>query len=269
MKILEIKNLNYSYVNKKVINNLSLSVEEGSFTTIVGNNTSGKTTLIKLICGLLDSKESIVVNYSFIDSNRIHSHSKLFGVVFSNSNNKLLFKDVYSEMAFPLENLSYNEKEIENEIINVAREFKNTKFLDKKIDSLTESEKQELLIMISLLHKPKILLLDSPFTMMTNETKRKIINILNNRIKKEKLTVILTTLDLEEIEQSDYTYVINNGKVVMEGSSKSIYKEEKILTNSGLQLPFMIDLSHKLEFYELISDEILDMEKMVNTLWKK
>lgn len=268
MKILEIKNLNYSYENKKVINNLSLSIEEQSFTTIVGNNTSGKTTLIKLICGLLDSKDSIIANYSYIDSNKIHSHSKLFGVVFSNSNNKLLFNDVYSEMIFPLENLNYEKQDIEKEIIEIAKEFKNKKIIDKKIETLTESEKQELLIMIALLHKPKILLLDNPFTMMSKETKNKVIKVLKEKIEKDGLTVVLTTSNLEEIIDSDYSYVISMGKIIMEGIPSSIFKEETILNKVGLELPFMIDLSHKLEFYELIKEDMLDMEKMVNALWK-
>lgn len=268
MKILNIKNLNYSYNTQKVINNLSLSIEEGTFISIVGNNTSGKTTLIKLICGLLDSKETITVNYTYVDNKKIHSNSKLFGVVFSNSNNKLLFNNVYSEMAFSLENLNYNSKEIEEIIINIATEFNNKKILDKKIESLTEAEKQELLIMISLLHNPKILLLDSPFSMMLKEQKNKIIKILKNRIKKDKLTVLLTTTSLEDIIDSDYTYVINKGTIIMEGTPKSIFKEEKILNNIGLELPFMIDLSHKLEFYDLLKEDIIDMEKMVNKLWK-
>jgi len=268
MKILEIKNLNYSYKDKKVIDNLSLTIEEGSFTTIVGNNKSGKTTLIKLICGLLDSKESIIAGYTYIDNKRIHDNSKLFGVSFSDINNKFLFKDVYKEMAFPLENLNIKPVDIEKRILTIAKEFSNTKILDKKIENLTNSEKQELLIMISLLHNPKILLLDNSLSMMNKETKTKVLKVLRKYIEENKLTIILATTNLEEIIDADYTYVLNKGNIVMEGKPLSVFREETILNRVGLELPFMIDLSLKLEFYELLTEEITDMDRLVDTLWK-
>lgn len=268
MKILEIKNLNFSYNDKQVFNNLNLIVEEGSFTTIVGNNKSGKTTLVKLMCGLLDSKESIIAGYSYVDSKKIHDNSVVFGVVFSDTNNKFLFENVYKEMAFPLENLNIPADEIEKRIIEVARKFSNLNLLDKKIEDLTNSEKQEVQIMISLLHKPKILLLDNCFTMMNKKTKNKILKVLQSYIKDNNLTIILTLTNLEDILTSTYTYVLNKGNIIMEGNPISILREESILNKAGLELPFMIDLSLKLEFYELLDTEITDMDRMVDTLWK-
>lgn len=268
MKILEIKNLNYNYQNKKIIDNLNLTIEEGSFTTIIGSNKSGKTTLIKLICGLLDSKDSVVAGYAYVNNKRIHDNSKFFGVSFSDSNNKFLFTDVYKEMAFPLENLNIEVEEIEKKIVSLAKDFSNTKILDKKIEDLTNSEKQELLIMISLLHEPRILLLDNSFSMMNKTTKDKILKVLKKYITEKKLTVILATTNLEEIIESDYTYVLNKGSIVMEGVPISILREETVLNRIGLELPFMIDLFLKLKFYELLTEEITDMDRLVDTLWK-
>ena len=171
-------------------------------------------------------------------------------------------------MAFPLENLNIPVPKIEEKILEVAKEFGITKFLDRKIENLTNSEKQELLIAIALLHDPKVLLLDNAFSMMNKKTKQKIEKILIERIERDKLTVILTTTNLNEIISSDYTYVLNNGDIIMEGKPSSILREEKILNRIGLELPFMIDLSLKLEFYELLDDEITDMDRMVDTLWK-
>ena len=75
-------------------------------------------------------------------------------------------------------------------------------------------------------------------------------------------------MNLEEIMDSDYTYVLNDGNIVMEGTPLQVLKEEKLLNQFGLELPFMVDLSLKLEFYELIEGVITDMDRMVNTLWK-
>ena len=122
--------------------------------------------------------------------------------------------------------------------------------------------------MISLLHKPKILLLDNCFTMMNKTTKNKILKVLQNYIKEDKLTIILTSTNLEDTLMSNYTYVLNKGNIIMEGSPISVLREESILNRAGLELPFMIDLSLKLEFYELLETEIIDMDRMIDTLWK-
>ena len=122
-KILEINNLTFSYPEKPLFRGLSLEIEEGKYITIVGNNKSGKTTLMKLICGILNSKESIVAGYAYVNHARIHDNSRFFGVVFSGIDNKFLFDNVYKEMAFPLENLNIPVPKIEEKILEVAKEF--------------------------------------------------------------------------------------------------------------------------------------------------
>lgn len=267
-KALEINNLQFSYPKKEVFKGLSLTIDEGTFTTFIGNNQSGKTTLIKLICGLLNGNKSIIAGYAYVSNQRIHDNSKFFGVAFSEVDGKFLFDNVYKEMTFPLENLNIPVDKIENKVIEIAKEFGITEMLDKKIEDLTNSEKQELSVAISLLHDPQVLLLDNAFSMMNKKTKRKIMSILKERIKKDNLTVILTTMNLEEILESDYTYVLHEGEIIMEGTPVSVLKEEKLLNSVGLELPFMIDLSLKLQFYELLDEVVIDMDRMVNILWK-
>ena len=165
-------------------------------------------------------------------------------------------------------NKNGQKNRFEKIIIETAKKFSNLSLLDKKIEDLTNSEKQEVQIMISLLHKPKILLLDNCFTMMNKTTKNKILKVLQNYIKEDKLTIILTSTNLEDTLMSNYTYVLNKGNIIMEGSPISVLREESILNRAGLELPFMIDLSLKLEFYELLETEIIDMDRMIDTLWK-
>ena len=171
-------------------------------------------------------------------------------------------------MTYPLENLNYKEEEIEDRILELAKFFDIKRLLDKKTYDLTNSEKQEVLIAIALLHKPKILLLDNPFSMMDNKTKIKILKKLKEYRNKNKLTIVLTTTNLEDTLESDYLYIINKGNVVIEGKPLSVLKEDSIINRLGLSMPFMVDLSLKLEFYKLINSIELDMESMVNTLWK-
>lgn len=268
MNIIDIKNLNYSYDKSIIFKNFSLKIEEGSFISIAGNNTSGKTTLIKLIAGLLPNNNSIAIGYYYLDSKRRYDHSKDIGVVFGNNLTSFLFDDVYKEMAFPLENLNYPKEKIEARILEVSKFFGINKLLDKKISDLTNCEKQELLIAISLLHNPKILLLDSPYSMMDLKTKNKFRKKIMEYHKKYKTTIILTTLDLEDTIDSDYLYIINKGSIALEGKPLVVLKEDTLLNRLGLSLPFMIDLSIKLKYYDLLDDIELDMDGMVDRLWK-
>ena len=262
--LIEVKKLKY----KNIFNNFSISIKENSFISIAGNNNSGKTVLLKLLNGLLPNNDTITMGYSYIDSNRIHDHSIEIGSVYEENINSFLFEDVYKEMAFPLENLNINPTDIETRILEIAKYFGISELLDKKTSDLTSSEKQVLLIAISLLHKPKILLLDNPFKMMDKNTKKSIINKLLDYKKKNTITIVLSTSDLEDTIYSDYLYILDKGKIVVEGKPLDVLKEDIIINRVGLELPFMVDLSLKLEFYELIDDIELDMEQLVNKLWK-
>ena len=198
--ILEINNLNYKYGKTTVFKNFYLSVEEGRYIGVAGSNASGKTTLIKLISGILPSCDSIMVGYSYVNSNRIHDHSRDFGVVFGQNLNCFLFDDVYKEMAFPL------EKQIKDTLINYKKSF--------------------------------------------------------------NITIIETTSNLEDVVDSDYLYVIGNGGILIEGKPLVVFREDSLLTRIGLALPFMVDLSLKLEFYELLDHIETDVYRMVDDLWK-
>lgn len=266
--ILEIKNLNYKYSKTTIFKDFNLSVKEGSYISIAGNNTSGKTTLIKLIAGILPSKNNIIIGYSYVNNNRIQDHSKDLGIVFGNNLSSFLFEDVYREMAFPLENLNKDVAEIEKKILEVANLFGITKLLDKRTSDLTSSEKQEILIALALLHQPRILLLDNAFSMMNRKTKERIKKALTEYRKKYNLTIILTTTNLEDTLDTEYLYILNEGNIVIEGEPLAVLKEDTLLNRLGLALPFMVDLSLKLEFYELIKGIEIDMDRMVNNLWK-
>ena len=268
MNIVEVNNLNFKYKKNYIFKNFNLKVEEGKFISIAGNNTSGKTTLIKLISGLLPSNNTITIGYSYVNHKRIHDHTKEFGIVFGNKIESFLFDDVYKEMAFPLENLNIEVDKIEKRIIEIAKFFNISKLLDKKIIDLSKSERQQLLIVISLLHNPKLLLLDNPFSMMDRKTKTKFINKLIEYKEKNNISIILTTVNLEDTLYSDYLYIINKGKIVIEGKPLVVLKEDTLLNRLGLSLPFMVDLSLKLNFYDLVDDIELDLDRMVDKLWK-
>ena len=266
--IIEIKKLNYKVKDTTIFKDFNLSIKTGSFTCIAGNNTSGKTTLIKLINGTLPSNNTITIGYSYVNDKRYNDHAIELGTVYGNNLNYFMFDDVYREMTFPLENLNLKPSEIEKRILEISKFFNVNKILDKKTYDLTNREKQELLIVLALLHKPKILLLDNALSMMDRISKEHMLRRLREYQIKENLTIVLTTTNLEDTLDSDYLYILNKGSIAIEGRTLEVLKEDTRINRLGLEIPFMVDLSLKLEFYDLLGNIETDMDRMVNTLWK-
>ena len=103
---------------------------------------------------------------------------------------------------------------------------------------------------------------------MTKSERKELLEILNKLNKEEKITIVMSTNTLEEIVDTDYLYILNKGKIEVEGNTIEILKQDNKLNRLGLELPLMIDLSVKLNDYDLLKDVILDMDRMVDTLWK-
>ncbi|MEG1494888.1 MAG: energy-coupling factor ABC transporter ATP-binding protein [Bacilli bacterium] len=264
--IIRINHLTFNYNKRPVFIDFNLSIKEGSYISISGANKCGKTTLIKLIAGILPNNGSIILNYSYLDTK--DNITPDLGIVLSNMKNSFITNSVYKELCFTLENLKYPPDLIEKRVVEVSKKLKIAHLLESKIDDLTTREKQILLIACALIHKPKILLLDNPFYLLNKEDIllfKKLFLQLKNR---DHVTIVFMSNNLEDTLDSDYLYILNQGKIAIEGEPISVMQQEKLLTKLGLELPFLVDLSHKLKFYGLIDDIIIDMESMVNKLWK-
>lgn len=265
-KIIEVKNLQYSVGRKKILENLSFSVEESSIVGIVGIGGSGKTTLLKLLAGILPSYNSILLGYGYLNPKTSLEDLKKIGCVFPQDFVNL-FDTVYQELAFPLENLCYPVLEIEQKLKDLVNYFDVSYLLDKRTIDLTEEESLVLQILIALIHEPKVLIMDNPFLMMRTGFKKNFMSKFIEYIKKYDITTILSASRLEDILFTDYLYVLDCGEIVMEGKSLDVLKEDVRLKKLGLGLPFMVDLSMMFKFYEILDDVYLDMKELVDRLW--
>lgn len=256
--IIDINNLSFSYNKVPVFKELSLSVEKNSFTVIVGSNKSGKTTLIKLLAGILGNNKSI----------EIDTDKRKVGIIVGEIDDQFLFDDVYHELAFTLENLCYPEPVIKERIAEVTNLLKINDLVDKKISSLSVSERARVLFAVSIIHKPSLLILDNPFSMLSNQDRLFMNYILTTLVEKEHMTVLMTSNSLEDSIYADYLYVMDNGEIIIEGPPLKVMKEDTLLSRYNMSIPFMVDLSNKLRFYNLIDGVVVDMERMVDKLWK-
>lgn len=260
MDIIKINNLNFKYENKEIFKNLNLSIEECLWYTIIGNNGSGKSTLVKILSGLIKSRD-IYIDGLEVNSQNLFDIRKKMSVVFENPNTNLICQTVREELSFPLENIGFNN--VEKQVKKISKLFSIEELLDNKISDLSNSEKQIIAIAAALIIEPKVLILDEAFTYLTSE-KTNIFNIL----KKEKITIINITHDVEETLFGDNIIIIKDGEILINEKKELVYEKESLFKSAHQQVPFIVDLSNKLKYYGLIDKIYYDMKEMIGDLWK-
>ena len=268
MDIIKINNLTYSYKNKTIFNNLNLNIKEKTFITLAGSCGCGKTTLVKILTGLIDGKFNIEINKLKLSKENIKEIRKELGVVFENPDNSFIAETVEDEITFSLENIGMNKEEIKKRVSKISNELKINHLLEFSPYSLSGGEKQIVALAAALVNKPKILILDESLSMLDGVKKEEIFKYLKKINRKQKITIINITQDLEESIYGKELLLINNNNIVLYEKISNAFNNEKIFKECNLELPFMALLSTKLKYYGLVDDIILDMDKMVNILWK-
>lgn len=259
---LEIKELKYLDLYK----NFNLKIEKNKFVTISGSNNCGKTTLIRIIDGQLYTNSEIILFDKDYHDYKITEIGNIIKSVIPLEYNPIQER-VEDELLYQLPTeLSKEEKQ--KIIKDIAKTFKLTKFLTKNVESLSEEDIIKLQLAQAIISRPKILLIDDLSPIFNKQELLEITNILKDINKSHEITIIMITSILECNLQSDYTYIISNKQITLEGIPSEVLEKDNIINKAGLELPFMMDLSVKLKDYDLIKDIELDMEKMVNNLWK-
>lgn len=262
--IIEIKNLTY----KKILSDINMTIPKGKFIAISGTNSSGKTTLMKLLSTSIYTKDAIFYKQKKIEEINQKLIFQEIGSVFPEDKQKFFNTTVEEEIFYILENTSLEQKkkiEKYQETINIVN-IEN--ILAKDPNELTPINYIKLLIATTLISSPTVILFDNICTNITKKERKEILEILKKLNKEQKITIIMATNNLEEVLETDYLYILNKGKIEMEGSPLEVLKQDNKLNKLGLELPLMVDLSVKLNDYGLLKDIIIDMNRMVDTLWK-
>lgn len=268
MNILEIKNLNFSYGEKQILKNIHLSLKQGSWNTIIGLSGTGKSTLLKMILGLIETDASITIDNLLLNKSNLFEIRKKIGVVFENPEFSFVTETVKDDLAFTLENMQYCSEDIKKRIKEVAECLKITKMLNKNPHSLSGGEKQMVAFACAIIHKPKLLIFDEAFSMIDSIERQNILKIVKKMQQEENITILQVTHDMEECLFSDNLYVLQDGHFILQGLKEDVFKEEAKLTKIGLELPFLVNLSKKLQYYDLIDRYYYNMEQLVDALWK-
>ncbi len=266
--IIIIKNLNFCYDDNTIFKNFDLSIEKGEFVHIIGPSGSGKSTLVRILLGLIKTDSYINIYRMNLCDDNLKDIRDNIGVVFENPDNTFVCDTVRDEILFSLNNMQYAESTIKSKLNKVLTYVPVESLLKRSLNTLSGGEKQLVALAAALIKEPKILFLDEALSMIDGVTKKEILNILKRLNNEKKMTIINVTHDIEETVYGNRIVVLNHGKIILNDDKLNVYKEERVLKRLGLELPFMVDLSNKLNYYGLVDDVILNMNEMVNHLWK-
>lgn len=266
-EIIKIKDLSFSYQEQIIFNNFNLNIKENDFVSIIGPNGSGKSTLIRILTGLNDYNGYININGYYLSKEQLKNIRREIGVVFDDTDNHFIGETVIDDLAFTLENLSYSKEQIKEKITYISSLFKIEDILYKEPDSINNSNKQKVAIASSIIHDPKILILDESLHQLNQDDKKTVFEALKKYKNNHQLTIVLITHNVEDTLYSNRIIVLNKGNIYLDGSVEDVYKEERKLKLLGINIPFVIKLSAYLKLYNLIDETYVDANKLVEKLW--
>lgn len=267
-KIIEIKDLSFEYEEGvKTIDNISFSIKKGSYTTILGHNGSGKSTIAKLLIGLLEKKSGdIIVGGIPLTEETLAEVRGQIGIVFQNPDNQFIGATVRDDIAFGLENTCVDPALMDGIIQEYAQKVNMADFLDHDPTKLSGGQKQRVAIAGILAMSPSIIILDEA-TSMLDPKGRKEINALVHQLNKDKeMTILSITHDIEEAALSDYVVLLSDGHIIDTGEPKDVLVKQKEIENLALDVPFAFKISQGLQQQGIQIDKYIDREKLVKEL---
>ena len=258
MDFLKTEELTFEYIRRdemgnvesinKAIDSLDINVKKGDFIAILGHNGSGKSTLAKHINAiLLPTEGSIWVNGNDTkDSDKIWDVRQSAGMVFQNPDNQIIGSLVEEDVGFGPENLGVPTKDIWERVEESLKKVGMIEYRHHSPNSLSGGQKQRVAIAGVLAMKPECIILDEPTAMLDPQGRKEVIDTVLELNKKENITVILVTHYMEEVINADKVFVMDKGRLVMEGTPKQIFSKANKLKEYRLDVPQITELAIKL-----------------------
>lgn len=274
--IIELKKVVFDYTDENdlpvsVLDEISLSIERGSFTAVLGHNGSGKSTMAKLLNGLnKPSSGTVTVNgMDTADEKHEFEVRKTVGLVFQNPDNQIVASIVEEDVAFGPENLGVEPKEIRNRVDEALKSVGMYEYRTHAPFKLSGGQKQRIAIAGILAMQPECIVLDEPTAMLDPRGRSEVIETIQRLNREKGMTIVLITHYMDEAAIADRVVVMDGGKVILDGTPMEVFGHVTELKSVGLDVPQPTELVTLLKADGVdIDTDVLDVDQCVEALVK-
>ena len=236
MSLINAENVTFEYIRRdkdgavdginRAVDEVQIAVEKGDFIAILGHNGSGKSTLAKHFNALLHPVEGTVfVNgYDTREEDHLWDIRQTVGMVFQNPDNQIIGTVVEEDVAFGPENMGVRSREIWERVVQSLKSVDMYEYRKKSPQRLSGGQKQRVAIAGVLAMKPECIVLDEPTAMLDPQGRREIMSAVTELNRKEGITVILITHYMEEVLNANKVFVMDKGRIAMQGTPRQIFK---------------------------------------------
>ena len=241
--MIEFQNVTFSYDGAHpVVENLSFTINKGEAVGLIGANGAGKSTIMKLLLGLLIGKGRITVDGLYLSKQNIPSIRQKIGYVLQDSDNQMFMPTVYEDMIFGPRNYGLSKEETERRVDEVLNRLNLQDLKHRYNHKISGGEKRMAAIATILAMEPETILMDEPSTALDPVNRRTVINTINALPQ----TKLIASHDLDMIlDTCQRVILLSRGKIVADGSAESILRDKKLLEANRMELPFCLQGCHK------------------------
>lgn len=260
----------YEDTEKYAVKDVSISVQKGEWVALVGHNGSGKSTIAKLLNGLLFPEDGLIkIGHFVLSEKNIWDIRRQVGMVFQNPDNQFVGATVQDDVAFGLENHGVPHDTMVERVESALNEVGMQSYALHEPARLSGGQKQRVAIAGVLALQPDVIILDEATSMLDPRGRAEVMETIRIMREQEDITVISITHDLDEVLFADRVIVMNNGEVHSEGTPQEIFEQADAMREIGLGVPFIIELQEKLVAggFETGST-VLSEGALLDQLWK-
>ncbi|WP_010095722.1 energy-coupling factor ABC transporter ATP-binding protein [Ornithinibacillus scapharcae] len=270
-KFIEFRNVSFRYGEEQpwVLENVSFEIYKDEWVAIIGHNGSGKSTIAKLMNGLLYPQQGeIIINGIQVTAETVWDVRKQVGMVFQNPDNQFVGTTVQDDVAFGMENRGVPREEMVRRIEEVLKAVRMEDYLLTEPHRLSGGQKQRIAIASVLAIKPQVLILDEATAMLDPRGRKEIMQTVSEIQERNEISLITITHDLQEVVQAERVIVMNKGHVWDEATPREVFAKKDELREIGLDVPFVAILADELKRNNMrLSNEPLNHEELLEELW--
>ncbi|MBC2012699.1 energy-coupling factor ABC transporter ATP-binding protein [Listeria marthii] len=260
----------YEDTEKYAVKDVSISAQKGEWVALVGHNGSGKSTIAKLLNGLLFPEDGLIkIGHFVLSEKNIWEIRRQVGMVFQNPDNQFVGATVQDDVAFGLENHGVPHDTMVERVESALNEVGMQSYALHEPARLSGGQKQRVAIAGVLALQPDVIILDEATSMLDPRGRAEVMETIRIMREQEDITVISITHDLDEVLFADRVIVMNRGEIHSEGTPKEIFQQADAMREIGLGVPFIIELQEKLVAggFETGST-VLSEGALLDQLWK-